>query len=188
MTKKGQDNLRARLRTDTRTSHEELDREVSSFDLTRPDGFACFLRMQATALNTLRGNIMSQASAEMVCDLLERAEADLRQLGYPVDERQMKLDVVHPMAIDYVIAGSRLGTQILKKRWFSATDAKVRSAASYFCAPSYIEAWAAFRANAEKMPSTGPLADQIIRDTDRIFQIYRECARASFKGVGIVHA
>ncbi|MEJ6395956.1 hypothetical protein V8J82_22045 [Gymnodinialimonas sp. 2305UL16-5] len=169
-------------------SHEELDKEVSTFDLTTPDGLLCFLQMQATVLKTLALHPISQMSIDMVNDLLERVGSDLLQLECSDRERLLDLDTLNPISIDYVVAGSRLGTLVLKKRWLSAKSLTVRRATAYFSTPGYIETWAAFCVTAEDMAATGPLADQIVRDTDRVFQFYRECARAPQTRHGAVHA
>lgn len=188
MTKHTQNNLRARLRSDTRLAHERLDEEVSRFDLTTPHGLLCFLNMQCCALETLSALEVYAATDVVIESLLERATLDLRILGSGPQEAPYDLEPVHPLAIDYAIAGSRLGSQLLKKRWQAATDPQVRRASAYFSAPSYIDGWASFCDTAEAMSSASRLADQIVRDADRIFQMYRECARASMLMKGETHA
>lgn len=188
MTKHTQTSLRARLRVDTRLAHERLDEEVSKFDLTTPRGLLYFLKMQSAALQTLSALKVSAQMGTMIQDLRERAALDIRELGSSTQTSPTAIEPVHPLAIEYAVAGSRLGSQVLKKGWQAATDPQVRRANAYFAAPSYIETWASFCDTTEAMQSTGPLADQIVRDADRIFHMYHECARAPLLTKGAIHA
>ena len=178
MTKPTQISLRARLRTDTRVSHERLDEEVSRFDLTTPGGLCRFLRMQSEALQALAALAVSANTKPVVCDLLERADQDLRRLGSLSLKRLCEIESLHPIAVDYAIAGSRFGSQLLKKRWQTATNQQVRRADAYFSAASYIGMWTSFCNATEAMSSSGPLADQIVQDANWIFHLYLKCARA----------
>lgn len=188
MTKQLEASLRARLRMDTHLAHERLDEEVSRFDLTTPYGFLCFLSMQSSAFQTLSALELSAQTSAMMRDLSERAARDLRHLGSLTQKPAATIEPVHPLAIDYAIAGSRLGSQLLKKRWQSATDPQVRRASAYFSAPSYIKMWTSFCETTAAMPAAGPFADQIVRDAGRIFHMYLECARAPLLKKGAIHA
>lgn len=180
--------LRERLRYDTHVMHNQVDAMVSEFDLTTVDGLSCLLRMQSAALGLIIPHTTEAQSSYAIRDLHERAVSDLRQLKeevvLPYDQ---SVEALHPYAIDYVIAGSRLGSQILKKRWLSATDDRVRQADAYFSAPSYIEVWKSFCVSAEEMQPDGEVADQIVRDADRIFQLYQASARAAPLSQRVIH-
>ena len=169
-------------------AHEKLDAEVSKFDLTTPYGLLQFLNMQSRALQSLLALQASAKADVMIRELLERAALDLRQLGSSTQLSPAAIEPVHPLAIDYVIAGSRLGSQLLKKRWQAATDPQVRRASAYFSGPGYIEIWASFCETAEATPSAGTFADQIVRDADRILHMYLECAHAPSLMKGATHA
>jgi len=177
MKKKTQTSLRTRLRTNTRLAHEQLDQEVSRFDLTTPNGLIGFLDMQSAAFQTLLEFDASAKTEAMIRDLLERATLDLCELRSSAETVPAAIEPVHPLSIDYAVAGSRLGSRLLKKRWQAATDPKVRRARAYFSAPSYIDIWASFCDATEAMQSTGPQADQVVKDANRIFHMYHECAR-----------
>ncbi len=188
MTKQLETSLRARLRMDTHLAHERLDEEVSRFDLTTPYGFLCFLSMQSSAFQTLSALEVSAQTSTIIRDLSERAARDLRHFGSSSQKPAATIEPVHPLAIEYAVAGSRLGSRLLKKRWQSATDPQVLQASAYFSAPSYIKMWTSFCETTAAMPAAGPLADQIVRDADRIFHMYRECARAPLLKKGAIHA
>lgn len=180
--------LRARLRNDTRGAHDSLDHLVSQFDLATPLGLSCFLQMQSIALRSIAPHAAGAVTFGAVQDLLERAAADLSALGRPDQQTRMIAGPLHPFAIDYVIAGSRLGTQVLRKRWQSASDAHVRQADAYFSAPSYIELWKSFCTSAQETYPSGPVADKVVHDADRLFGLYLECARISKATNGAIHA
>ncbi|WP_460077113.1 biliverdin-producing heme oxygenase [Roseibium sp. ROS1] len=177
-----------RLRADTRLSHEVLDKEVSRFDLTTSDGFLCFLGMQSHALQALAALEVSAKTKSVLADLHERAEQDLRGLGSSIKKTPFEIGPLHPLAVDYALAGSRLGSQVLKRRWQAAKNPQVRRASAYFSAPSYIELWTSFCGATEAMTSSGPLADRIVKDAERVLQFYRECARAPQLTEGAINA
>ena len=178
MTKHERISLRTRLRSDTRATHDDLDRHVSLFDLTTQPGFLNFIQMQCAAMRSIAPHAKNARSLHALNDLMQRAESDLRTFAPTDRTRALQMRPVHPLAIDYVVAGSRLGTQVLKKRWLAANDPDVRRADAYFTAPSYIEVWKAFCETSEAMAPNGPLAEQITQDVDLIFQVYQECARS----------
>ncbi|MFZ5965382.1 biliverdin-producing heme oxygenase [Thalassococcus sp. BH17M4-6] len=188
MTETPHRSLRLRLQTETRASHQDLDQSVSQFDLRKRDGFELFLRMQSVALRAISPHAAPLPITECINDLLARAEADLREIGTWEHCDAMEIGSLHPLAINYVIAGSRLGTKVLRTRWLSADDPVVRGANSYFSAPSYIELWKSFCETSNGMPAAGDVADQIVCDADKIFKLYRTCAPAPQITNGVVHA
>jgi heme oxygenase len=181
MTTHEQTSLRIRLRTETRVSHEGLDEQVSRFDLTTEVGFASFLSMQTLALRTLAPHAARAECRDALHDLLDRAAADLSGFETADHAGPAISGSLQPLSIDYVIAGSRLGTRVLRERWLAATDERVRRADAYFSAPGYIELWKSFCASAGAMPAAGPLADRVVRDADRILHFYSVCASAPYR-------
>lgn len=169
--------LRMRLRMDTTPQHHRLDALVSEFDLTRHEGMRHFLLMQARMLGGLRVRATGALSADMIADLHDRAVHDLGDLQ--VDRHAMtavQVPSLHPSAIDYVMAGSRLGTTILKQRWEAAGDPDLRKIDRYFSAPHYREVWQAFCQVAGQMPADSREADLICADATRLFSCYAVCA------------
>lgn len=188
MIKTEHSSLRTRLRSDTRVSHNDLDRKVSQFDLTTPFGFVSFLHMQSAALRSIAPRAERSDAKEGISDLLSRAESDLRAIGASHDVGTMDIGPLHPLAIDYVIAGSRLGTQVLRKRWRATKDPNVRHADAYFSAPNYIEIWKSFCGASDRLSAVGEIADQIVGDADLIFKLYHTCAHAAHSKKGTVDA
>lgn len=169
--------LRTRLRQDLEHHHAALDARLSTLDLSQREGFVRFLQIQASALRALEPISKTAQSAPAIADLRARAETDLRQLQStdPVMPAPATAPIV-PLAIDYVIAGSQLGSKILKKRWNGASDPHVRQASAYFSAPSYISHWREFCETADGMTSIGDAADQIVAGAFTVFDVYARCA------------
>ena len=188
MTTKELTSLRARLRDDTRALHEHLDAVVSRFDPSTAEGLACFLQMQSLALRAIEPHAAQAASLGALQDLLQRADSDLRQMETGDRPDTPAIAPLHPQAIDYMIAGSRLGTQVLRKRWLAATAPHVRQASAYFSAPSYIDLWTSFCRSTEAMSPRGPVADQIVHDACRLFRLYADFAAPVRVTNGSIHA
>ena len=107
-------------------------------------------------------------------DLVER---DLEALDtQPVYVTPTWPDVPDGMAMDYVLFGSRLGTQVLRRRWAVGSDPVVKAADAYFSAPSFISAWQQFCRDAERLPAQSELADQVVADANHLFDFYASCA------------
>ncbi|WP_143089826.1 biliverdin-producing heme oxygenase [Tropicimonas isoalkanivorans] len=174
------DDLRGRLRSDTRSSHDRLDRHVSTFDLGEPDGLRSFLAMQLMALTRLEPLAKNSICAPAIHDLRARAEFDLRGLDETTALSCPDLTFTpHPMSVDYVIAGSRVGTAILRKRWLASKNAEVRATSAYFSAPTYMDMWRAFCDRATRETSSGPQADRIVGDAIGLFDFYGHCAASA---------
>lgn len=175
--------LRQRLRTGTRAAHEALDARLSDYDIATPEGLGRFLSLQRLALTALEPLSAGAAVAPLLRDMRDHAEADLLRLGWPAhdpvpeafpgDQRPP-----HPLALDYVIAGSRLGTMVLRKRWAASRDPAVRDARAYFSAPDHTGYWTAFCKTAGAVDAETPLADRVVTDAARLFHFYQHCADA----------
>ena len=144
--------------------------------------------MQSAALRATLPRAQGAATRDCIVDLSARADSDLCTLGVSPVANVVEMPPLHPLAIDYVIAGSRLGTQVLRQRWRAATDPAVRAAASYFSAPGYIDLWKSFCDTSGAMPAVGVIADRIVSDADRVLAMYLACARAANTTKGAVDA
>ncbi|MEX0337627.1 MAG: biliverdin-producing heme oxygenase [Arenibacterium sp.] len=182
-------NLRARLRTDTQSSHAALDALVSGFDLATSKGLAGFMAMQAGALSKL-APLVEHAQCEALIrhlrDLVARDLVTLKTRAVRVEPKWASTP--HQVAIDYVIIGSRLGTQVLQKRWAASTDAQAQAADAYFSAPSFVELWRQFCDRNTGLPAIGPYADRIVSDANQVFDFYHACAVAAQHETGTVDA
>lgn len=180
MSEQVQVTLRKRLRDSTRGAHEALDAQVSAFDLSTRSGLRCFLAMQVQALSALASVADGAACAPIIRVLRNGARDDLATLSgrvpAPAPAPRHK---PHPLALDYVISGSRLGTVVLKRRWQASTDPAVRAATAYFGAPDGIEHWRAFCASTEAIDAAGAVSDSIVADAAGLFDFYGRCAASA---------
>ena len=79
-----------------------------------------------------------------------------------------------PLAIDYVVLGSRLGSSVLKRHWAQAEDPRVRDASCYFSAPAQVRRWQAFCRQTREMSPKNAAADRAVDDTRRIFALFND--------------
>ncbi len=179
MTTRHESDLRTRLREETARSHEALDMLMSGFDLARIEGLHGFLATQQLALSQIENVADAADSRRAICIIREAAETDIKALGgKSVVSRPCLNFSPTPLAIDYIIAGSRLGSIVLKKRWLAAKDPTVRSACAYFTAPDFLQLWRAFCQRAQSIDGAGAQADRIVGDAARLFDFYAACTGA----------
>ena len=180
-------NLRARLRGDTRHCHAALDEQVTRLDQAGADGYARFLLLQWRLFAALEPVSQSAACAPVIRGLKQRAGMDLERLGRAADAPELPL-VPHPLAVDYLVSGSRLGTQVLRKRWLERGLPEVIYACEYLSAPSYTEYWRGFTARAEALPAEGAAADRVVEDATGLFGFCLECIFAESAKGRAIHA
>ena len=180
-------NLRVRLRGDTRQCHVALDDHVTRLDRQGAEGYARFLLLQWRLFAALEPVSRDAACAPVIRDLKQRSAADLERLDRAAPVPALPL-MPHPLAVDYLVSGSRLGAQVLRKRWLDRGLPEVSSACAYLSAPSYAEYWRGFVARAEKLPGEGAAADRIVKDCTRLFEFCLECIAAESAIGRAVHA
>lgn len=182
-------NLRSRLRSGSSSAHQELDRLVSRFDLGTAPGLSAFVSMQYAALTELMRLKSGDLTAGAIIDLRQRADTDLGSLGAPRPAPLRRLTApLAPIAVDYVIAGSRLGTKVLRKRWLASSAPRVQGARAYFSAPDYIECWQRFCHDALEIDPSEDAAVRILEDVNRMFALYTAAALAALDQYGTVDA
>lgn len=172
MSASGPTDLRLRLRCDTRAAHEQLDAVVSRFELTTAEGLGRFMTLHARCLTAILSSNPQCRAHAMLSDLRNRAQHDAVTLCAPMATGACHAPASHDLAIDYVMAGSRLGSAVLKRRWQGATVHDVRAADAYFTAPDYISNWMSFCAMAGAEPATGAAADRVVGDARALLDLY----------------
>ncbi|SFR05158.1 hypothetical protein [Poseidonocella sedimentorum] len=179
--------LRNRLRRDLSASHGVLDERVSLFSLTDRRGFTGFLRMQQAALGRLQQAEAGGLTRALIPALLARTEADLAELNAaPLSPHPAPLHPLDPLAVDYVIAGSRLGTVLLRARWAASENPDVQRAAQYFSAPDGLDIWRAVAETARAMPAETRQADRIVADAAALLTLYGDlAARAALEDASV---
>lgn len=162
------------LRDGTRAEHDRLDDMFTALDITQPDDFMCFstvhlICFQAMAEVVQTGSYSHQLLRQMAASLA----ADLDVLGAPhAPIRAAVPPLPDPLAIDYIVAGSRLGSKVLKKRWLLAQDPTVRRANAYFGMNSNPAFWPQTCQALDAITPASARADAIVGDTKSLFQLF----------------
>ena len=150
-------------------------------DLETYAGYVAFLRLQEAGLTAVFDAVSRADVTEMCDDLLERLRFDLARLGADTVAVMSPPPGLHPLAVTYVLSGSRLGSSVLRQRWENGALAQSGLPAAYMKAPEYLEIWRAFCSEARNLPATGAVADQIVSDAIKVFQVFQAAALAAFE-------
>ena len=112
--------VRQVLRTETRESHDRVDRSLGSLDLRMPNEYATFLAMQYAARTPIEAWCAVHAPPDFRPPLqTPLLKADLQSLGYEGSTHD-NLSLVAPgegwLGIAWAIAGSSMGNRMMLKR------------------------------------------------------------------------
>lgn len=77
-----------------------------------------------------------------------------------------------PLAIDYMVAGSRLGTKILHKTWAASAHPAVLRANSYFGQEIDATLWPQTCQALTSVNASSARADKVVADTRRLFKMF----------------
>lgn len=155
------------LRLETSVEHDQLDAMLSDLDLTDHRDLGDFFAIHLRAFCAIQPVRPYPGLAELITAL----EEDLRTLSVAAPapyEGQM----YDPLAVAYIIEGSRMGTMVLRKRWQKARDPRVREAAAYFTRPGSPNQWRSLCEELARIPLGTPRAISIIADTRAIFALF----------------
>ncbi|MEM8827025.1 MAG: hypothetical protein AAGD40_08910 [Pseudomonadota bacterium] len=129
--------LRARLRAETRADHDITEAAFARFDIRTAEGLAGFLaahhRATGAVLDAIEGQLPDGFSPPP--DARAMLAADLAALGHGVPPPMAPVAATAPAApvgLIYVLAGSRLGNQMIRRNWSQSDDMDVRAAGAYF--------------------------------------------------------
>lgn len=164
--------LRSRLREDLAPRHERLDACFSRFDLTTRPGLSGFLAAHRAAFAAIRpapGGLTGQALLDRMIAALD---TDLDRLGHESLPTLAPCRLSQPMAQDYVLLGSRLGSQLLRRRWEAGRDPELHAAGSYLSLPPMAAEWRAFCLRASAQPGLGTEADRVIAEAGGLFDLF----------------
>jgi heme oxygenase (biliverdin-IX-beta and delta-forming) len=111
--------LHRTLRAATRSDHALLDRSILRFDLTRRDHYGLFLQLHCSALRDLEADWSAEDDTDLT-SMLRCVQGDLRALriATPASSPGIRAPL-HPhgrLGVAYVLRGSRLGAQFLRRR------------------------------------------------------------------------
>ncbi len=163
--------FRTVLREETRATHDVMDALFSQLDLARAGDFVRFCRVHLACFRALGSVCAHPGMTAATADL----SADLESLGlYGADDVQFSGPDPDPLAVDYVFAGSRLGTKVLRRRWSASGDPAVLAASRYFTAEGDPLAWPRVCAALDNVPTGSARADRIVSDTIAIYGLFMQ--------------
>ena len=171
-----QRSYRHELRALTRADHARLDDLFSALDITRRVDYARFIGVHLAVFEVLRPHLAPasltrpQLLAGLAC--LRRDLATLGQRRLETQAGHGEADGLDPLAVDYVVAGARLGLKVLQARWAGSADPLVRAAGAYFTQPNAASPWPKVCRALSKLPLDSARAGAITRDTRRIFNLF----------------
>lgn len=164
------------LRQSTHEQHAQLDALISTLDLTRSDTLARFMAIHLMCFEAMACHY----DDPVLHGLIQGLRQDLNALGKPQDaSATVELQPFHPLAARYILAGSRMGTGVLRKQWLKATEVTVRAASAYFTSPNDRSEWPAVCAELSKIDCGSDLAQEISADAAGIFDIFAEAFHRS---------
>lgn len=166
------------LRHCSRADHDSAERLFEGF-LRAPDRqLPWFLATQHSALTAL---LQSRAPGDVLLsglvltDIIGRLAFDLRGLGRtpaPI-EPAGPLD---PLAVDYLVLGSRLGTETMRRQLFG--DRKREEVPQYFLTGTAPDLWRRHCAMLDDVATGSSRAERIVKDTNTGFALFQRAALA----------
>ena len=164
--------LRRRLRTDLADRHARLDAGFSRFDLTTRAGLTGFLAAHRAAFAAIDPAPGGLTGGPLLARMIAALDTDLDRLGQGPGPDLPVLRLRRPMAQDYVLLGSRLGSQLLRRRWAAASDPDLRAAGAYLSLPAMTGDWQAFCTRTQALPGFGAVADETVCEAGRLFDLF----------------
>lgn len=165
--------LLQRLRAETNAVHEELDNLFLPFQNAPLDHLGPFLAAQMAGLTALSSAARVPHDPDTLIILsqtLDRLEQDCRHyaLAVPVLRHTRQL---HPLAVAYLVIGSRLGTEVLRR---NLVQQGLERMPLYFAPQDYKHAWQDLCARLQAMTGNGPEADDICTSVIAGFQLFHD--------------
>ena len=168
--------FRWHLREATAEDHARLDGIVSELDVATRAGLAGFATAHLLAFRAMEE---AHPRAELRA-MIAALGTDLASLGAALPGGAMPPAPAHdPLAGDYLLAGSRMGTQVLRRRWAGSLDPLVRRADAYFALAVDPAEWPAVRAALSAVPVGSDRAGRIVADVRALYQLFERAALAA---------
>ncbi|PRY85599.1 hypothetical protein [Donghicola tyrosinivorans] len=177
--------LLTRLREQTGATHEALDQLFAPFQRDPATYLNHFLAVQLAGFSALLAAcpdcdaqvaaMLRNAKSALAQDVADRA-CFVPQLPAPSS--------LHPLAVAYLVIGSRLGTEVLRRR---LTDAGVAPMPRYFTPEPYQADWRQLCATLRATPADGALADSVVQDVLTGFNLFTLAATLARRDEGDVH-
>ena len=179
--------LRERLRQDTRTAHDAMDRALARFDLAGARGRTGFLVAQrdgAAALSraTPGGDPLREALDAALADL----DADLAALGHDAPPARLGPPALdHPLARTHMWLSNRLGTRMLAGRMAGDADPRAAAAGRFIARAAERSDWRPVADALDAMSGRGREADAVLRAVRDWFALYEHAAVTAMRRVDV---
>lgn len=162
------------LRQETRVAHDVLDHAFTATDIADPDGFSAFVAVHLACFRAMRSRLISPNLSRATLDMMIAGLAqDAHVIGISEPAAMPPLaDTIDPLAIDYMVAGSRLGSKVLKTRWAQSQNADVQRANAYFGQIADPALWPATCQMLATVPPDSPRAVAIVTDVIALFNYF----------------
>ena len=170
-------NFRSQLRVKTRPEHDATECLFDPFLRDPMPKLGWYLAAQRAGLAAL---FTDQNPDDVLCgalvpDLIDRLDHDLHQMGWQCHPVETS-GPIDPTACDYLVLGSRLGTEVIRRNIFGS--GAHQTVPSYFQAPFDTNLWRVHCATLDQIDPTTKRADHIIIDVRRGFEVFETAARS----------
>ncbi|MBF9042851.1 hypothetical protein HKCCE4037_05910 [Rhodobacterales bacterium HKCCE4037] len=179
------------MREATADDHLETERLFECF-LTAPDDrMGWFLAAQRAAMGALAAAVPNSGepnasadglltSAHVLSDLIARLDRDLARqnrqaIPLPMSTEGELDHTLHPMAVDYVVLGSRLGNEMIRRTVLA--DRLTGPLPDYFQAAPQADLWRYLCTSLDRLDPHSDEAQDVIQDAKSAFRIVSDAAR-----------
>ncbi len=140
-----------------------------------PERLTWFLAAQRAGLAALCESCDAPelASRGVIADLLLRLDADLARRGAR-HQGVAPAGPLDPLAVDYIVLGSRLGTEVMRRTLAGLLPPSEMPA--YFAAPDVRPLWKAHCAALGRVGTGSPRAAAVIADAELGFELFQLAA------------
>lgn len=163
----------------TRQGHTRVEQAFDVFDMGTADGMVSILTAHINAMDRLLPGLASRPEYRAeVSRLRSLAESSRAALDLPGKEGHNRPSAsYHPLAIAYVVLGSRLGARLLAHRLDQQATQWSEPVRRYFTDRGSGKAWAQLCSELDAETCDAQLGE-IAADAQRVFDLYREEATA----------
>ncbi|MBV6633249.1 MAG: hypothetical protein KI792_09510 [Alphaproteobacteria bacterium] len=178
---------REHLRAETADIHAKADKTFAALDLTTRQDLSIFMMTIYAVMDHLnqiikRDGLASDPTVSLVPELVDDLRGDLRALGHPDADIGWRAGVqgsLDPLAIGYVVQGSRLGTAMMAKHWAKSTDPRVQQAGRYMSSRIDTNDWRALQGDLADIPLDSERAKKISADVQTLFEMHLSAYEAA---------
>lgn len=169
--------FRTGLRDKMRHAHDVVDDQFSTLDLTTLGGLKRFLIIHEACFTQV--DIAQSQPHPYLRDIIDNLRHDMRDLALTPLKMPALDNPLTPLAVAYIVEGSRMGTAVLRRRWAQSSDPHVLEINTYFDATYHQTGWRALCTQLESVVPGSPHARAITRDAALIFGQFSHAFRAT---------